>query len=191
MLFSWMRSLHLVVMIIIIACSGDVFFLYCVSTVCSLVSIILDGGLRLPIFKLSKVPNCVLFIGLYLQFESTDGFEIMHKDWYSLDEVPYCFSRSSIKFLGHMGWKISDLNQVWVRLLCWSQLSNPSDLPYYFHAKWLNKIKLEKHLVLSCHFCEAPFLLVKHTVTWISWNWHSYIVVAFIVRTLNPRNSKV
>ena len=39
----------------------------------------------------------------------------MHKDAYSLDEVPYCFSRSSIKFLGHMGWKTSDLNQVWIR----------------------------------------------------------------------------
>ena len=44
---------------------------------------------------------------------------------------------------------------------------------------------------MSCHFCEAPFLLMKHTVTWISWNRHSYIVVDFIVRTLNPRNSKV
>ena len=40
------------------------FFLYCVSIVCSLVSIILDGGLRFPVSKLSKFPNCVLFIGL-------------------------------------------------------------------------------------------------------------------------------
>ena len=65
------------------------FFLYCVSIVCSLISIILDGGLRFPVFKLSKFPNCVLFIGLQLQFEFTDDFEIMHKDGYSLDEVPY------------------------------------------------------------------------------------------------------
>ena len=104
----------------------------------------------------------------------------MHKDWYSLDEVPYCFLRSSIKFLGHMGWKISDLNQVWVRLLGWSQLSNPSDLPYLFSCKMIKQNQLENHLVLLCHSCEAPFLLVKHTVTWISWNWHSYIVVDFI-----------
>ena len=68
-----------------------------------MVSIILDGGLKFPVFKLSKFPNFVLFRGLYLQFEFTDGFEIMHKDGYSLDEVRYCFSRSSIKFLGHMG----------------------------------------------------------------------------------------
>ena len=107
---------------------------------------------------------------------------------------PDCFSRSSVKFLGHMGWKISDLNQVWacwVSLLGWSQLSNPSDLPHLFSCKMIKQKQLENHLVLSCHFCEAPFLLVKRPVTWISWNWHSYIVVDFIVRTLNPRNSKV
>ena len=44
----------------------------------------------------------------YLQFEFTDGFEMVHKAWYSIEEVPYYFSRSSIKFQGHMGWKIDD-----------------------------------------------------------------------------------
>ena len=36
---------------------------------------------------------------------------------------------SSIKFQGHTGWKIDDLNPIWIRLLGGSQLSNPSDLP--------------------------------------------------------------
>ena len=36
---------------------------------------------------------------------------------------------SSIKFQGHTGWKMDDLNPIWVRLLGRSQLSNPSDLP--------------------------------------------------------------
>ena len=81
----------------------------------------------------------------------------MHKDGY-LDEVPDCFSRSSIKFLGHMGWKICDLNQVWVRLLGWSQLSNPSDLPCLFSCKMIKQNQLENHIVLLlCYFCEAPF----------------------------------
>ena len=43
--------------------------------------------------------------------------------------MPYCFGGSSIKFQGHTGWKIEDLNPVWVRILGRSQLSNPSDLP--------------------------------------------------------------
>ena len=63
------------------------------------------------------------------QFEFTDGFEMMHKDWYSLKEVPHCFSGSSIKFQGHTSRKIENLNPIWERLLGWSHLSNPSDLP--------------------------------------------------------------
>ena len=43
--------------------------------------------------------------------------------------MPYCFWGSSIKFQGHTGWKIDDLNPIWVRLLGRSQLSNPSGLP--------------------------------------------------------------
>ena len=70
--------------------------------------------------------------------------------------------------------KISDLNQVWVRFLGWSQLPNLSDLPCLFSCKMIKQNQLENHLVLLYNFCEAPFLLVKHTVTWISWNWPSY-----------------
>ena len=63
------------------------------------------------------------------RFEFTDGFEMMHKAWCYIDEVSYCFLRSSIKFLGHTGWKSDDLNPIGVvRLLGQSQLSNPSDL---------------------------------------------------------------
>ena len=54
---------------------------------------------------------------------------MMHKAWCSIEEVPYCFPRSSIKFQGHTGWKFDDLDQIWARLLGRSQLSNPSDLP--------------------------------------------------------------
>ena len=54
----------------------------------------------------------------------------MRKTWRSIEEVPYCFSRSSIIFQGHTGWKINNLNPIWVRLLGRSQLSNPSDLPF-------------------------------------------------------------
>ena len=31
----------------------------------------------------------------------------------SIEEVPYCFARSSIKFDGHTGGKIEDLNPIW------------------------------------------------------------------------------
>ena len=54
---------------------------------------------------------------------------MMHKAWCSIEELPYCFPRPSIRFQGHKGQKIDDLDQIWARLLGRSQLSNPSDLP--------------------------------------------------------------
>ena len=47
------------------------------------------------------------------KFEFTNGYEMMHKAWSSIEEVPYCFARSSIKFHGHTGRKIDDLNPIW------------------------------------------------------------------------------
>ena len=41
--------------------------------------------------------------GIKLQFEFTDGFEMMHTTSHGIEEVPYSFSRSSMIFLGHTG----------------------------------------------------------------------------------------
>ena len=67
-----------------------------------------------------------------LQFEFTYDDEMMH---IYIEEVPYCFLGSSIKFQGHTGWKIDNFNPIWVRLLGRSQLSNPSDLPSFLKNK--------------------------------------------------------
>ena len=37
---------------------------------------------------------------------------MMHNAWRSIEEVPYCFSRLSIKFHGHTGGMIEDLNRI-------------------------------------------------------------------------------
>ena len=70
---------------------------------------------------------------------------MMHKAWCNVEEVPCCFPRSSIKFQGHTGWKIDDLDQIWARLLGRSQLSNPSDLPCFIsHSRRLTQLLLLK-----------------------------------------------
>ena len=69
--------------------------------------------------------------GQQLQFEFTEGFDIMHKALFNVEEVSYNFSRSSIKFQGHMAEKSMICIQFEVRLLGRSQLSNPSDLPCF------------------------------------------------------------
>ena len=48
-----------------------------------------------------------------LQFEFTYGNEMKHKAWCGIEEVPYCFSRSSVKFQGHMAQKIVDFDPQW------------------------------------------------------------------------------
>ena len=41
--------------------------------------------------------------GLYIQFEFTDGYDIMYKDWSGIEEVTYSVSRASVNFQGHTG----------------------------------------------------------------------------------------
>ena len=48
--------------------------------------------------------------GLLLQFEFTNGYEMLHKAWSSIEEVPYCFWRSSVKFQGHAALKIVEFD---------------------------------------------------------------------------------
>ena len=49
---------------------------------------------------------------MYFQFEFTNGYKIIQKAWNSIEEVPYCFSGSSVKFLCHMAQKSSILTRM-------------------------------------------------------------------------------
>ena len=57
---------------------------------------------------------------------------MMHKASWGIENEPYYFSRSSIKFQRHTVWKIDDFNPIWVWLLGRSQLSNISHFPCLF-----------------------------------------------------------
>ena len=63
--------------------------------------------------------------GLYLQFGITDASEMMHKAWSSIEEVPYCLSRSSVKFQGHTALKFVEFDPNWAFLDCNSSLNLP------------------------------------------------------------------
>ena len=67
--------------------------------------------------------------GLYLQFEFTNGYEMIHKAWSSIEEMPYCFWGSSVKCLGHTAQKPSILTrierfrtvtQIWIHQWVWN-----------------------------------------------------------------------
>ena len=47
------------------------------------------------------------------------------KAWSSIEEVPYCFSRSSVKFQGHTAQKIVEFDPNWAFPDCNSSLNSP------------------------------------------------------------------
>ena len=49
----------------------------------------------------------------------------MHKAWSSIEEVPYCFSRSSVRFQGHTALKIVKFDSNWAFPVCNSSLNSP------------------------------------------------------------------
>ena len=63
--------------------------------------------------------------GLLLQFEFTNGYEMLHKAWSSIEEVPYCFWRSSVKFQGHAALKLVEFDPDWAFPDCNSSLNSP------------------------------------------------------------------
>ena len=62
--------------------------------------------------KVTEVTTQNFVSGLYLQFEFTCDDEMIHIAWCCLGEVPYCFSRSSVKFQGHTALKSQNLTQI-------------------------------------------------------------------------------
>ena len=59
-----------------------------------------------------------------------------HKAWSNIEEVPYCVSRSSIKFQGHTALKIVDFDPNWAFLDCNSSLNSP------MATKWCTKLEI-------------------------------------------------
>ena len=50
---------------------------------------------------------------------------MMHKAWSRIEEVPYCFSRSSVKLQGHTALKIVEFDPNWAFPDCNSSLNSP------------------------------------------------------------------
>ena len=61
---------------------------------------------------------------------------MMHRAWSSIVEVPYCFSRSCVKFQGHMALKIVDFDPNWAFPDCISSLESP------MARKWCTKLEV-------------------------------------------------
>ena len=56
---------------------------------------------------------------------------MMHKAWSSIEEVSYCFSRSSVKNQGHTALKIIEFDPNWAFPDCNSSLNSPMAMTCY------------------------------------------------------------
>ena len=74
--------------------------------------------------------------GLLLQFEFTNGYEMLHKAWGSIEELPYCFSRSSVKLQGRTALKIVEFDSNWAFPDCNTNLNSPMG------TKWCTKLEV-------------------------------------------------
>ena len=66
----------------------------------------------------------------------TDGYQMMHMAWIRMEEVPYCFSRSSAKYQGCTGQKIAHFEPNWVFPDWNSSLNSP------IATKWCTKLEV-------------------------------------------------
>ena len=70
---------------------------------------------------------------------------MMHKAWSSIEEVLYCFSRSSIKLEGHTGQKIANFDPNWAFPDCNLSLNSPMAM------KWCMKLEARCPIVFQGH----------------------------------------
>ena len=63
---------------------------------------------------------------------------MMHRACSSIEEVPYCFSRSYVKFQGHTALKIVDFDPNWAFADCNSSLESP------MATKWCTELETAK-----------------------------------------------
>ena len=94
---------------------------------------------------------------------SPNGYDMMHKAWSSVEEVPYCFTRSSVKFQGHTAQKSSNLTHIgrfrtvtpvwihqWLRndVQTWSSIE---EVPYCFSR---SSVKFQGHTAKKIVECD-------------------------------------
>ena len=119
--------------------------------------------------------------GQQLQFEFTDGYEMLHKAWNSKGEVPYCFPMSSIKFQGHTGQNITAFKSLRFALLkVIRQISRSHGLKNRWLESNLSKITRPVAAIKSLRF--ALFISIHYfgqgrmMHIWVSNIWWQIII---------------
>ena len=88
---------------------------------------------------------------------------MMHKVWCGIEEMPYCFPRSSIKFQGHTAWDIANFDPNCAFLDCNSSLNSPMDLK----CTKLDVVRKKCPIVFLSHPSNFTVTWAEKTSIWI------------------------
>ena len=108
---------------------------------------------------------------------------MMHKAWSSIEEVPYCFSRSSVKFQGHIALKIVEFDSNWAFLDCNSSLNTPMAMKF---CTKLETAKKRCPIAFQFHPSDLPcFIMLENCTIYVHLHLPSlfcfiYIVITFL-----------
>ena len=123
-------------------------------------------------FKVTRLKNRRIWLklgvsGLWVQFEFTNGFEMMHKAWSSIEEVLSWFWMSSVKLERHSTKKIVDVDPNW------AFSGRNSSLNASMATKWYTKLIVAYKIcpiVFQCHPSNFKVTQLKKTVNFDP-NW--------------------
>ena len=102
---------------------------------------------------------------------------MMHKAWRSVEEVPYCFSRSSVKLQGHMTLKIVKFDPNWAFPDCNSSLNSLIHWKNQWFGSNLSKITRPVAAIKSLRFAMLG-LVMQFANYFHSWLHHSWKLLA-------------
>ena len=83
---------------------------------------------------------------------------MMHKAWSSIEEVPYCFPRSSVQFQGRTALKIVEFDPDLAFPDCNSSLNSP------IATKWCTKLELAQKMCPIVFSCDQAALQMVFSV---------------------------
>ena len=83
---------------------------------------------------------------------------MMHKAWSGMEEVPYCFSRSSVKLQGHTALKIVEFDPNWAFPDCNSSLNSP------IARKWCTELEVAWKICPIVFSCDQAALQMVFSV---------------------------
>ena len=124
-------------------------------------------------------PDCNSSLNLPMDLKWCTKFDVT----VSIEEAPYCFSRSFIKFQGHTGWLIDDFNPIFTRPVA-AIKSFRFALWWYCLKKWQIAITYDGESMMTDNHLNMKeilkLLIFNYIISDYSWSYGGHSISTFI-----------